>query len=817
MMLHAIARGRLLPLFLLLPCLAGAQEFGGKVIDENGVAVVGARLTVAGEGLATPVVAVTDESGRYVVRGVPAGRFSLRVEKLGFYAFVSELTTFGNPAPLEIVLNHTQEFEETVSVVYSAPRVDPKETAAQDTLTAEEIQDLPFSSTHDFRNSLPLIPGVYKDNSGRVHLGGGAEDQAYYSLDGFNVTSPGSGTLQNRISVDALRSVTVQTSRYSAEYGKGSAGVLALETARGDDHYRFSATNFLPSYEFHNGLTLSNWTPRATVSGPIVRGRAWFFNALDLQYDLNIVDALPPTANTNRNWQGSNMTVFQVHLTGTNILTSSLLVNFQNSRHWGISPLDPVETSRNRKERFYFFSVKDQAYFEGGWVLETGVAVNRMDTRDRPLGQTTYTIAPQGRSGNYFQAMKGEVERLQALANLAAPVWNRAGEHRLKFGIDANRVHFGQESSRHAFEVRRLSSTLARRVTFDGAPAYSRDSSEFSAFGQDRWSPLDKVVVEGGVRLDWDQVLRELHLSPRLAVSWAPARMPESKLSAGVGVFYDALNLGMLTRPLDQRRSDTFYGDDGQTVLGGPFWSRYAADERLLKAPSYLNWSVGWEQRLPRSFYLRTNYMRKSGKNGWSYDLLPRPPGSAPASNVFVLGNLRRDRYSYLEFTLSRAFAKRYNWLLSYARASARSSAVVDYSVDNPVFGRQASGPLDWDTPNRLITWGLLPVPLLKQYTIAYFTEWHSGFPYSAVNDLQELVGAPNTRRFPDYFSLNVHFERRFRFWRHQWALRAGFNNITSHHNPMVVNNNTGSADFGQFSGGQGRVFTGRIRFLGKN
>jgi hypothetical protein len=819
MLYLVVRRWPLLPVFfcLLARFAAAFPDLSARVVDENGVAVVGARLSLTGGNLGAPLVAISDESGRFTLRGLPLGRYSARVEKLGFYAVVTEMDVEDGSAGLEIMLNHTQEFEETVNVDYSAPRVDPRETSAQDTLTAEQIQDLPFSSTHDFRNSLPLMPGVFKDNSGRLHIGGGGENQAYYSLDGFNITSPVSGTLQNRISVDALRSVSVETSRFSAEYGKGSAGVLALETARGDDHYRFSATNFTPSFEFHDGLTLSNWTPRATVSGPIAKGRAWFFNALDLQYDLNIVDELPSGANTNRNWTGSNMSVFQFHLTGTNILTSSILVNFQNSHHWGISPLDPVETSRDKRERFYFVNLKDQTYFSGGWVLETGAALNRIETRDRPLGTETYTISPQGRSGNYYQAIEGETERFQALSNITTPEWHWLGAHRLKFGVDANHIHYSQEASRHAYEVLRASDTLSRAVDFTGVPVFSRDSSEFSSFGQDRWSPVEKVVIEAGLRLDWDQILRQPLLSPRLAVSWSPGRVRESRLSAGIGLYYDSINLEMLTRPLDQQRSDTFYAEDGVTVLQGPYLSRYAADESRLKAASYLNWSVGWEQRLPRAFYMRTSFMRKHGSNGWSYDLKEPCASNAASECVFVLGNTRRDTYSYLELTLTRAFAQRYNWLLSYARSSAHSSAVLDYSIEDPVFGPQGSGPLDWDSPNRLITWGLLPALWLKRYTIAYFAEWHSGFPYSAVNEFQGLVGEPNSNRFPDYFSLNVHAERRFRFWRHQWALRAGFNNVTGHHNPMVVNNNTGSDAFGQFSGGQGRVFTGRIRFLGKN
>jgi outer membrane receptor for ferrienterochelin and colicin len=449
-------------------------------------------------------------------------------------------------------------------------------------------------------------------------------------------------------------------------------------------------------------------------------------------------------------------------------------------------------------------------------VLETGIALNSLNTRERPLGGETYTITPQGRSGNYFQTTEGTIERVQAVANVVAPAWTWKGQHRIKFGIDANRIRFRQFTHRRSFQVERLKGSLARLVDFSGNPSYGRDSSEFSAFGQDRWSLNDSTLVEAGMRLDWDQILRQPLVSPRLAVTWGLRRFPESKFTAGIGIFYDAINLGMVTRAMDQQRSDTFFAEDGQTIREGPILSRYVADERILKAPYYLNWSLGWEQRLPRDFYFRTSFIRKHGRNGWSYDLVPVSAESPSAVHSFELGNVRRDSFRYLEFTVTRTFAQKYNWLVSYARSSARSSAVIDYSLENPIFGRQGSGPLDWDIPNRLISWGLLPTPL-KKYTVAYFLEWHSGFPFSVVNDTQQLVGSPNSHRFPEYFSLNVHFERRFRFWRHQWALRAGFNNITSHENATVVNNNIAAAEFGEFGGGQGRVFTGRIRFLGKN
>ncbi|MBZ5496721.1 MAG: TonB-dependent receptor [Acidobacteriia bacterium] len=794
-----------------------AQELSGKVIDENGLAVAGAKVSLNGGGLKAPLAAVSDDAGRFQLPAVEPGTYELKAEKPGYYATISRALQIKERATsLEVVLNHQQEFEETVNVVYSAPVVDRQEASKATTITAEEIVDLPTIATHDFHNSLPLIPGIVKDNNGRMHMNGGRENQAFYSLDGFNITSPVSGILENRISVDAIRALRIETSRYSAEYGKGSAGVMALESSQGDDHFRLSSTNFLPSFSVNDGLKLSNWNPRATISGPIVKGRAWYYNALDLQYDLNVIKELPPGGNTNHSWQGSNLTRIQVNLAGKNILTGGLLFDFRDSPHFGLSPLDPVETTRGLSEHFYFLNLKDQAYFSGGWVLETGVAMNQINTRQQPLGRLPYVLSPQGRSGNYYLQSEGKVGRTQALASVMAPLWDWHGRHSFKFGIDANRISYRQFSDRRPFEIAGSTGTVSRQVSFQGNPRFGRNSSEFSGYFQDSWMLNDQVFVEAGIRFDWDQVLRQRLWSPRLAFTWGPARFPDSKFSAGIGVFHDATNLAILAQALDQERSDIFFDQSGAPVPGGPLVTRFMVDERGLRAPFYLNWSAGWQQKLGRGFYLDTNFIRKNGRHGWAYDLGPSIP-SLPTQYVYYLGSARRDSYSYVEIELSRTFKGKYPWLLSYARASTRTTQVINFSQDNPIFARQAGGPLDWDTPNRLISWSVIPLPHFKKYSLAYFAEWHTGMPWSRVNQFQQLVGEPNSRRFPNYFSLNLHLERRVRIWRSEWALRAGFNNITGHLNPTVVNNNIDAMDFGRFSGSEGRVFTGRIRFLGKN
>jgi hypothetical protein len=154
----------------------------------------------------------------------------------------------------------------------------------------------------------------------------------------------------------------------------------------------------------------------------------------------------------------------------------------------------------------------------------------------------------------------------------------------------------------------------------------------------------------------------------------------------------------------------------------------------------------------------------------------------------------------------------------SYTRSKTRSNQVLDFNVDNPVLSPQASGPYPWDTPNRFITWGLLPffkLPLIKKLDLAYSAEWRDGFDFSVVNDQSQLVGAPGSQRFPAYFTLNVQMEKRFHAFGHYLAIRAGFDNITGHRNPTVVNNDINFPQFLTFSNFTGRAFTTRIRLLG--
>jgi len=99
---------------------------------------------------------------------------------------------------------------------------------------------------------------------------------------------------------------------------------------------------------------------------------------------------------------------------------------------------------------------------------------------------------------------------------------------------------------------------------------------------------------------------------------------------------------------------------------------------------------------------------------------------------------------------------------------------------------------------------------------MAYLFEDRSGFPFSAINQIGQIVGPPDSLRFPNYLSLNLHVEWTVHLLGYRFAIRGGFNNITGHNNWTVVNNTVGSPQFLSFYGSDGRHFVTRIRWLGK-
>jgi hypothetical protein len=783
------------------------------VTDENGVVVPGARVVL--QTSSDSLRCETDRAGRCTFPELNGEHWQLRVDRESYYVLtVANVQTSGT---LDVALQHQQEVRETVNVVESEPAIDPEQITSKEQLSGIDIINIPYPNTRDYRYVLGYLPEVVLDQTAQPHVAGAETHQALTLLDDFNVTQPANGQLLARVSTDAIRSIDVEDSRIPARYGKGPAGILAINTGIGDDHFRFAATNFVPSVQNKKGWTLDKVDPRFTFSGPIMKGKVWFFDGIDGEYDNIVLPDLPSGQDRDTLWRLGNLAKVQVNATSRDILTANFLVNQLHDEHLGFSTLDPATTRPIDDENLYFMSVKEQHAFAVETLFEVGLAFSQYGRSRKPLGTEAYVLTPETALGSYYLRAHTTARRTQLLANFyTAKEWH--GRHDLIAGIDDDRLSYQRFAERAPISSLREGQTLAPGSTclqnpspcalysvFQNSPQSLTYNSEAAGYVQDRWTPASRVLIEPGIRFDWDQIVRRPLLSPRLAGTYVLSNSGDTKISAGAGVTYQSTNLSLVALPLGGTRQDYFFNQAG--ALTNSTLTSFSADRSTLLAPRFINWSIAVEQKLPAAVFFKTEFLRRTGIHDFVYDIAATPGN-------FVLQNTREDTYTSFKVDLRKTFNKRYVVTGSYTRSSSRSDQVVDHSLDSLGFSPQVAGPFPWDAPNRFISWGWFP--LIRGFDAGYSMDARTGFPFAAVNDQQQIVRPPGTYRFPMYFTLNFHLEKRFRALGANWALRGGFDNITNRQNAYTVNNNIDSAQFLTLSNFDRRAFTARIRFLGR-
>ena len=143
---------------------------------------------------------------------------------------------------------------------------------------------------------------------------------------------------------------------------------------------------------------------------------------------------------------------------------------------------------------------------------------------------------------------------------------------------------------------------------------------EVGANLQDRRTPYSGLLVEAGLRCDWDEIIRRPLLAPRLAATYSPAGLEvRTMFSAGIGLYFEHTQLEYLTRALAGVRYDTYFGSAGVTPLGPALEKNFSANDRSLHEARALNWSLGVEEKLPGSLYVQAKLLRKTVSDEFTY------------------------------------------------------------------------------------------------------------------------------------------------------------------------------------------------------
>jgi ferric enterobactin receptor len=204
------------------------QEISGVVKDATGGVMPGVQVSIPDLKLS----ADTDNSGRYTLKNVPAGKMILQASLPGFSTKqIEAVVQPGQNLKLDFVLE-VQARSDTVTVEYSAPKLmTASDSIGSVTISPAQVAALPSLGEKDIFRSLQLMPGISATNesSSGLYVRGGTPDQNLVLFDGFTVYKVDHFFgIFSAFNANAVESTTLLKGGFDAKYGGRISSVVDL-------------------------------------------------------------------------------------------------------------------------------------------------------------------------------------------------------------------------------------------------------------------------------------------------------------------------------------------------------------------------------------------------------------------------------------------------------------------------------------------------------------------------------------------------------------------------------------------------------------
>ncbi|MGA2099020.1 MAG: carboxypeptidase-like regulatory domain-containing protein [Candidatus Acidiferrum sp.] len=241
---------------------ASTGQVVGTVLDPSGAAVAGALVTLTDLSTNATRSASTNDVGRFILVDVPAGNFSVSINKTGFR--VSKITDQAVSVGTTLTLNITLEIgsvAESVEVTASNAELQTLNATVGNTITGTALDSLP-SLSRDASTFFTLQPGVAPDGS----VAGVAMDQNSFQLDGGQNTNDMDGSM-NIYTPSFAGDVTggLISAQVTGNAGGGPTGVMPTPIDSVEE-FKVSTTNQTADFNSSAGSQVSIVTKRGTNS-----------------------------------------------------------------------------------------------------------------------------------------------------------------------------------------------------------------------------------------------------------------------------------------------------------------------------------------------------------------------------------------------------------------------------------------------------------------------------------------------------------------------------------------------------------------------
>jgi hypothetical protein len=273
----------------------------GQVTDQSGAVVSGAKVTLTNEGTGATLSVNTGSDGSYTFSPVRIGSYKLDASAQGFKT-VSQTHIIVNVSA-NVLVNlklPTGSVTETVEVTSSVPVLQTQDASVGQVMDTRNVNNLPLNG-RNFTFLAQLSAGVNSpqaDTRGNAATGAFAANglrpaQNNYMLDGIDNNSDTVDFLNGTNfvvlpPVDAIQEFKVQTSDFSAEFGRSGAAVLNATIKSGTNQFHGAAWEFFRNDKLDAAdyFENANHVPKGELrqnqfgvsgGGPIIKNKLFFF------------------------------------------------------------------------------------------------------------------------------------------------------------------------------------------------------------------------------------------------------------------------------------------------------------------------------------------------------------------------------------------------------------------------------------------------------------------------------------------------------------------------------------------------------------
>ena len=411
-------------------------RISGTVTDPSNHVIAGAAISIRDEGTQFLRALITDTNGFYVAPDLAIGTYDVEVSQPGFQAQRKTGLSLVADGRLTIDFQLTiQGVSQSVSVIAAGGEtINTTSGEISRVIDAKQVGNLALNG-RNYLQLMTLVPGAVVTNpdqfsvttslaAGNQTINGNRSDTNNLTVDGaFNLNNGSNTSLINNVGADFIQEVKLQTSNFSAEYGRMSGPAFNIVTKSGTNQFHGAAFEYFRNdlLDARNFFSAQKTTLRFNdfgydLGGPILKNRLFFFVGEEWkrlrQQAQPTRQTVPTTAELNGNFAGQPVLYYpgtKTPIPGNNIsnlitpdgkaianvyrLMEQLGASYINSpvaNNLTLAPANPLNFREDIARIDYRLSDKNSLY--GRWLQDYNQLVDPFGTFSSSNLPTTPTL-----------------------------------------------------------------------------------------------------------------------------------------------------------------------------------------------------------------------------------------------------------------------------------------------------------------------------------------------------------------------------------------------------------------------------------------